>query len=81
MMARQVQSEFGHLILPSECRLLGRIQPVNATPLNGGSVPRAARRRALAVPGSRNAKRFPVALLWVGRSGRSPRASDWRHRQ
>src|ERR1700731_201533 len=28
-----------------------------------------------------NAKRFPVALRWAGRSGRSPRASDGRHRQ
>jgi hypothetical protein len=30
--------------------------------------------------GLRNAKRFPVALRWAGRSGGSPRASDERHR-
>ena len=49
--------------------------------LHGGIGP-APRRRA---PGSTkvwgNAKRFPVALRWAGRSGRSPRASDGRHRQ
>ena len=43
--------------------------------LHGGIGP-APRRRALA------ALRFiPVVLRWVGRSGRSPRASDGRHRQ
>ena len=47
--------------------------------LHGGIVP-APRRRALAALGLRNAKRFPVALRWAGRSGGSPRASDERHR-
>ena len=48
--------------------------------LHGGIGP-APRRRAFAHSGLRNAKRFPVALRLAGRSGRSPRASDERHRQ
>ena len=48
--------------------------------LHGGIGP-APRRRAFADSSLGNAKRFPVALRWAGRSGRSPRASDERHRQ
>ncbi len=48
--------------------------------LHGGIGP-APRRRAPAALRSRNAKRFPVAFRWAGRCGRSPRASDGRHRQ
>ena len=46
---------------------------------HGGIVP-TPRRRALAAR-LRNVKRFPVALRWVGRSGRSPKASAGRHRR
>ena len=45
--------------------------------LHGGIGP-APRRRALAALRFEEAKRFPVALRWAGRSGRSPRASDGR---
>ena len=48
--------------------------------LHGGIVP-TLRRRGSAALGLRNAKRYPVALRWAGRSGGSPRASDGRHRQ
>ena len=48
--------------------------------LHGGIGP-APRRRALATLRLEERERFPVALRWAGRSGRSPRASDGRHRQ
>ena len=49
--------------------------------VHGGIVPAPRRRALAALKGLRNAKRFPVALRWAGRCGRSPRASDGRHRQ
>ena len=47
---------------------------------HGGIVP-APRRRALAALRFEEREEIPVALRWAGRSGRSPRASDGRHRQ
>ena len=48
--------------------------------LHGGIVP-APRRRALAALRLEEREEIsPVALPWAGRSGRSPRASDGRHR-
>ena len=69
---RGSDGKMGKVLRPSRGRWKGRTRPAlsGSWYSDGGIVP-APRRRALAALRLRNVKRFPVALRWAGRSGRS----------